>query len=90
MELPSLEVFKRRVDVALSVVVGGHGGDGLMIGLGDLGGLSNHNDSIILRMDEETSSSNFQRTMMNGWRVAGDVSENISKERTKIEATELL
>ena len=35
MESPSLEVFKSRVDVALRDVVSGHGGGGLMAGLGD-------------------------------------------------------
>ena len=34
-----LEMFKNRVDVALRDVVSGHGGDGLMVGLGDLRGL---------------------------------------------------
>jgi len=36
---PSLEVFKRCVDVAFGNVVSGHGGDGLMVGLDDLRGL---------------------------------------------------
>ena len=36
---PSLEVFKNRVDVALRDVVSGHGGDGVMVGLGGLRGL---------------------------------------------------
>ena len=36
---PSLEVFKKRVDVALRDPVSGHGGDGLVVGLGDLSGL---------------------------------------------------
>jgi len=36
---PSLEVFKNRVDVALRDVVSGHGGDGVMVGLGGLKGL---------------------------------------------------
>jgi len=44
----SLEVFQSRVDVALRDVVSGHGGDGLIVGPGDLIGLSNHNDSMIL------------------------------------------
>lgn len=35
----SVEVFKRRVDVALWDVDSGHGGDGLMIRLDDLSGL---------------------------------------------------
>ena len=39
MESPSLEQFKKQVDVALRDMVSGHGGDGLMVGLGDLGGL---------------------------------------------------
>ena len=34
-----LEVFKSRVGVALRDVVSGHGGRGLMVGLGDLRGL---------------------------------------------------
>ena len=32
----SREVFKNRVDVALRDVVSGHGGGGLLVGLGDL------------------------------------------------------
>jgi len=36
---PSLEMFKNRVDVALRDVVSGHGGDGLVVGQGDLRGL---------------------------------------------------
>ncbi len=39
VELLSLEVFQNRVDVALRDMVSGHGGDGLMVGLGDLRGL---------------------------------------------------
>jgi len=39
VESPSLEVSKNRVDVALRDVVSGHGGDGLVVGLGDLRGL---------------------------------------------------
>ena len=39
VESPSLEVLKNRVDVALRDVVSGHGGDRLMVGLGDLKGL---------------------------------------------------
>ena len=34
-----LEVFQNRVDVALRDVVSGHGGGGLLVGLGDLRGL---------------------------------------------------
>ena len=34
-----MEVFKNRGDVALRVVVSGHGGGGLMVGLDDLRGL---------------------------------------------------
>ena len=36
---PPLEVFKIRVDVVLRDMVSGHGGDGLMVALDDLGGL---------------------------------------------------
>ena len=36
---PSLEVYKRRVDVAQRDVVSEHGGDGPMVGLDDLNGL---------------------------------------------------
>ena len=36
VQSPSLEVFKNCVDVALRDVVSGHGGDRLMVGLGDL------------------------------------------------------
>ena len=39
MESPSLEGFKSRVDVVLRDMVCGHGGGGLMVGLGDLSGL---------------------------------------------------
>ena len=39
MESPSLKVFKNHVDVALSDMVSGHGGDGLMVGLDDYSGL---------------------------------------------------
>ena len=39
VQSPSLEAFKNRVDVALRDVVSGHGGDRLMVGLGDLKGL---------------------------------------------------
>ena len=39
VESPSLEVFNKRVDVALRDMVSGHGGDGLTIGLDDLSGL---------------------------------------------------
>lgn len=39
MESPSLEVLKKRADVALRAVVSGHGGGGLMVGLSDLRGL---------------------------------------------------
>ena len=40
MESLSLEVFNKCVDVALRDVVSGHGGDGLMVGVDDLKGLS--------------------------------------------------
>ena len=39
VESPSLEVLKNRVDVALRDVVGGRGGDGLLVGHGDPKGL---------------------------------------------------
>jgi len=39
VDSPSLEVFQNCVDVALRDVVSEHGGDGLMVGLGDLSGL---------------------------------------------------
>ena len=39
MESLSLAVFKKCADVALRDVVSGHGGDGLMVGLGNLSGL---------------------------------------------------
>ena len=48
VESPSMEVLRNRVDVALRDVVGGHGGDGLMVGLYDLSGLPNLNNSMIL------------------------------------------
>ena len=48
VESPSLEVFKNRVDVALRDVVSGHGGEEVMVGLGDLRGLFNLNDPTFL------------------------------------------
>lgn len=39
MELPSLEVFKKRVDVARGTWVSEHGGEGLMVELSELSGL---------------------------------------------------
>lgn len=39
MESPLLEVFQKGVDVALRNRVGGHGGDGLTVGLDDPRGL---------------------------------------------------
>ena len=39
MESLIMEVFKKHVDIALRDVVGGHGRDGLPVGLGDLSGL---------------------------------------------------
>jgi len=36
---PSLEEFKKRLNVALRAMVSGHGGNGLMVGLGDLSAL---------------------------------------------------
>ena len=48
VESPSLEVFKKRVDVALRDMVWSSHRHGLMAGLGDLSGLSNLSDSVIL------------------------------------------
>ena len=48
VESPFLEVLKKSVDVALRGMVSRHDGDGLMVGLDDLSGLSNLNDSVIL------------------------------------------
>ena len=39
MQSPSLEVFKKCVDVAVRDMVNEHGGDGLMVGFDDLSGL---------------------------------------------------
>jgi len=39
VESPSVEVFKKRVGVALRAVVSGHVGDGLAVGLDVLSGL---------------------------------------------------
>ena len=39
MESPSLEVFKKHVDVAFRDMVSGHGGDRLTSGLDDVRGL---------------------------------------------------
>lgn len=36
VESPSLDVFKSHGDVALMDVVSGHGGGGMVVGLGDL------------------------------------------------------
>ena len=38
----SLEVFKKKVNEALRDMASGHGGDGLMVGPDDLGGLFQH------------------------------------------------
>jgi len=48
VESQSLEVFQKHGDVALRDVVSGHGGGGLLLGLDGLGGLFQHNNSIIL------------------------------------------
>ena len=48
VESPSLEVFRSCVDVALRDVISGHGGGGLVVGLGDLRGLFSLDDSMIL------------------------------------------
>ena len=48
MESPSLEVFSKRVNVALGVVVLSGHKHGLMIELDDLSGLSNLRDSVML------------------------------------------
>jgi len=48
VDSPSLEVLQNHVDVALRDLVSGHGGDGLMVGRGDLSGLYKLNDSIAL------------------------------------------
>mgnify|MGYP001855598920 CR=1 FL=1 len=48
VESLSLQVFKNCGDVALRDMVSGHGGDGWMVGLDDLSGHSNLNDSMIL------------------------------------------
>ena len=45
--LPRESPALKRVDVALRDMVNGHGGDGLMVGLDDLSGLPNLNDSTI-------------------------------------------
>ena len=39
VESPSLEVFKKRVDIALQDMFSRHGGVGCMVGLDDLRGL---------------------------------------------------
>ena len=39
VDSPSLEVFEKRVDVALRGMVSGHGGDGLMVAIDDLNDL---------------------------------------------------
>ena len=44
----SLQIFKNHGDVALGNMVGGHGGDGLGLGLVLSVDLSNFNDSMIL------------------------------------------
>ncbi len=47
MELPTLDVFRNTVDMALRDVVTGHGEDGLTVGLDELIGPSNLNKSTI-------------------------------------------
>jgi len=46
VESLSLEVFKKPGDVAITDMVIGHGGDGLMVGLGDLSDLSSLKDYV--------------------------------------------
>ena len=48
MESLCLEVSKKRVDVALRDMVGGHGGDGLGLDMGISEVFSNLSDSVIL------------------------------------------
>ena len=48
VEVPSLEVFKKCVDMALRDMNSGYGGDGQMVELDVLSGLSNLNDSMTL------------------------------------------
>jgi len=47
VELPTLDVFRNTVDMALRDVVTGYGEDGLTVGLDELIGLSNLNKSTI-------------------------------------------
>lgn len=47
VESPSLDLFKKRVDVALSDTVSGHEGDGLAVGLDNLVVFSNLNDFMV-------------------------------------------
>jgi len=47
VEPSSLEPFKNRVDAALRDIIYWYSGHGLMVGLADLSGLSNLNDSMI-------------------------------------------
>ena len=48
----SLEVFKNHVDVALRDMVNGQGGDGLVVELDELHGLSNIYGSVIFSFYE--------------------------------------
>ena len=68
MESLSLQVFKRRGDVSLRDVVSGRSGDGLMVGLDGLRGLSNLNESIILRVDLSTLGSPRDVQLSGCWR----------------------
>ena len=54
VESPSLKVFK---DVALRDMVSGCGGDELVVGLGDLSGLPNINNSVIQETTRQLSFS---------------------------------
>jgi len=63
VESPSLEAFKNRVDVALRDMGSGHGGNGLMVGLDDLG-------SMIL-----TPIWNLKVSFLGGWWWGGRDSE---------------
>jgi len=47
VESPTLEVLQNQGDVALREVVYWYGGDGSMVGLGDLSGLFQLHDSMI-------------------------------------------
>ena len=72
VESLSLEVFKNYGDVALRDMVSRHGGDGLVLGLGDLRGLFQAFDSMIIAGHQKVGAD---RTVLEEHEAALGVSD---------------